>query len=222
MGDNGSLIIGVTITVIALALIVGVVVMLLTFGRKLVYPRGFTVFRETPGGIPIRVVFETTRVPASGTHVRDEDGNLFNIEDLVEIMAQAVDVAVTEYRSSGLGHRIPAELVIHVTASENFRRLYYDPSTVAALTTTVATQWNIGNGPFLIAIQEKTLNKGVITRGQPVIHEMMHVLLRKNGMDYDGLHSRERVWRTHGPNTVERVAQNRMSLLLTTPGEKEE
>lgn len=106
----------------------------------------------------------------------------------------------------GFGAKQLKKVVVQFQPERKFEK----PSVIADHDSSYAwdTKSSFGKGYPLAVIRFKYMSK-VKNEGQPLIHELIHLLLDKNTNRFDNSHQNKKLWEKYGKDTVEYEAKNK-------------
>lgn len=193
-----SLIILIASVVVA----IGFVVLGLTYGRKFKWPNGHRFETEFLGNKAILFVDEEVPTVLNDS---DEvvgwvlDGITYYAEDLVHKCAIAIQAVEVGFKEKGIKDASIDTLVIEFQTDYNFENPKTGPAwwnswskNVAAYSGTVNR--NMWGSKLPRAVIRSKYMKTLTERGQPVIHELVHILNKEAGLGYERTHTDANLW----------------------------
>jgi hypothetical protein len=197
--------------------IVTLLTILFTYGRKLIFPKGHR-FQINKDGFKLHLI-----VDHDIEHIKNDDdsfilhdGEKIKISTLLDACHKAATISKKTFVSEGFKDGKTKEAMIWFRLDENFEEVkpghhawWADWIKKVNAFAEKPSRRMLGSGPGLIVSRAKFI-KPTIERGQPVIHEMYHVLMLENHTKHwrwDSGHKNEKVWATFGKDTAEFKAQ---------------
>jgi hypothetical protein len=200
----------IVIIILTAAAAVGMLVWALVWGRKPRIPDGHRYEAKHAGNKAILVVdkdvesIKNTDGKVNGWLV---DGAIYKASSLVEKAAVAMQATELAFKEKGIAKADVDEVIIYFQTDKNFET--GGPSWwaawskgAAAYSTTAGAA--IGPGLPMAVIRSKHM-KALEERGQPVIHELVHILNKEAGHGYQHAHDDADLWAGHGADTVEGI-----------------
>lgn len=133
-------------------------------------------------------------------------GTKYLASELVEKCATAIYATEQAFKEKAVPKADVSEVVFVFATDEEFEKYVYpkyQAKHVAAYSEERNGMFNIKK--IDVAIIRSKYIKTVIERGQPAVHELVHILNKEAGVGYDQNHDESELWVGYGPNTVEAI-----------------
>ena len=196
---------GLIILIVTLLGFVGLAIFAIVYGRKHRFPEGDKFEAEFAGNKAILIVDKD--VP----NVKDQatgkvngwlvDGVVYKADELARKCALAIHAAELAFKEKGLEGADVDKVVIHFQTDHNFENPKVGPSwwnawskNVAAYAGSISRNMGFWGGEIPMAVIRAKHMKALEDRGQPVVHELVHILNKEIGAGYQHDHSDPNLW----------------------------
>jgi hypothetical protein len=175
--------------------ILGGLAWLLYFGRKVRLPEGRS-FRRRTKHVAVDIVFwpRFAGMP----------------EVMVRKTMDAIRATLGAWEAAGRSYDVD-HVVVFYEDSDQFDR---NPQSKTWAAYVGRARQSVGAAPPMLIVRDTHSNE-VERTGEPVIHEMLHVLEGGDGYDYD--HQDREIWKAHGKKTIQAEAGRRFVRITTIP-----
>ncbi len=135
------------------------------------------------------------------------EGSKYLAADLAEECARCIAATEQAFKEKGIPKADVNEVVFVFQSDEAFSKNAWSADwakDVAAYSTELSGMFGIKK--VQIAIIRSKYIKTVVERGQPAIHEMVHILNKAAGSGYNHDHNDPNLWDSNGADSIEAIA----------------